>query len=123
VYANQVVAYKNAQQATMSSREIEAAALTKTALRLKECQKNWDSENRYDQLNQALKANQMIWSIFQSELTNKNNPLPKQVKEDILSLSLFVDRQIIEVMAYPTPEKLNILININMNIASGLRGN
>lgn len=123
MYANQVVAYKNAQQTTMSGREIEAAALTKTALKLKECQRNWEAVDRNIQLNEALRINQIIWSIFQSELTSKDNPLSKQLKENILNLSLFIDRQIIEVMAFPSPEKLDILIDINMNIASGLRGN
>jgi flagellar protein FlaF len=107
----------------MSGREIEAAALTKTALKLKECQRNWEAVDRNIQLNEALRINQIIWSIFQSELTSKDNPLSKQLKENILNLSLFIDRQIIEVMAFPSPEKLDILIDINMNIASGLRGN
>jgi len=63
----------------------------------------------------------MVWSIFQSELTRKDNPLPRQLKENILSLSLFIDKRILEVMAYPAPEKLKILIDINLNLAAGLR--
>jgi len=35
---------------------------------------------------------------------------------------IFVDRRIFEVMAYPSSEKLDILININRNLAAGLRG-
>jgi flagellar protein FlaF len=48
--------------------------------------------------------------------------LPLEIKQNLLALSVFVDRRIFEVMAYPAPEKLDILININRNIAAGLRG-
>jgi flagellar protein FlaF len=33
-----------------------------------------------------------------------------------------VDRRSFEVLAYPAPEKLDVLININLNVAAGLRG-
>ena len=51
-----------------------------------------------------------------------DNPLPKQIKEDILSLSAFIDKRIFEVMSYPAPEKLDAIININLNLAAGLNG-
>jgi flagellar protein FlaF len=44
------------------------------------------------------------------------------LKQDLLSLSVFIDKRIFEVMAYPNPEKLTAIININLNIAAGLRG-
>jgi flagellar protein FlaF len=106
----------------MSGREIEAAALTKAAFKLRECQDNWESADRDARLDAALRLNQRIWSIFQGELLRENNPLPKQLKADILSLSMFVDRRIFDVMAFPSPEKLTAIININQNLAAGLRG-
>ncbi len=120
--ANQLDSYKTVQKTTMSGREVEAAALTKAALRLKECQNNWDAEDRNSMLAEALRLNQMVWTIFQSELAREDNPLPKQLKQDILSLSIFIDKRIIEVLSDPLPEKLNIIIDINMNIAAGLSG-
>ena len=120
--ANQLDTYRTVQKTTMSGREIEAAALIKSALRLKDCQNNWDAEDRNSMLAEALRLNQMVWTIFQSELAKEDNPLPKQLKQDILSLSIFIDKRIIEVLSDPLPEKLNIIIDINMNIAAGLRG-
>ncbi|MDA8083979.1 MAG: flagellar biosynthesis regulator FlaF [Nitrospiraceae bacterium] len=120
--ANQLDTYRTVQKTTMSGREIEAAALTKAALRLKDCQNNWEAEDRNSMLAEALRLNQMVWTIFQSELAKEDNPLPKQLKQDILSLSIFIDKRIIEVLSDPLPEKLNIIIDINMNIAAGLRG-
>jgi flagellar protein FlaF len=120
VYATQLEAYKTTRKSTLSGREIEASALTRAALKIKECQNNWDAPDRDAKLNDALRNNQRIWSILQGELIREDNPLPKQIKEDILSLSIFIDKRIIEVMAYPAPEKLTILIDINLNIAVGL---
>ena len=71
---------------------------------------------------EALKFNQRVWSILQSELAKEDNPLPTRLRRDLLSLSAFIDRRIIETMAYPSPEKLSIVIDINNNIAAGLRG-
>lgn len=122
MYASQMEAYKNVQKTAMSDREIEASVLTKAALKLKYCQENWDAADRTTRLDEALKFNQLMWSIFQAELAKADNPLPRKIREDVLSLSLFIDKRILEVMAYPSPEKLTVIININMNIAAGLRG-
>jgi flagellar protein FlaF len=73
-------------------------------------------------LDEALRYNQQIWSIFQGELLKEDNPLPRQLREDILSLSVFIDKRIFEVMNSPDPEKLTVIVNINLNIAAGLRG-
>lgn len=121
MYSNQLETYGNIQKSAMSAREIEAAVLTKAATKLKQCQTKWDPHN-FDKLDKALKYNQTIWSIFQAEISKDENRLPKKIKQDILSLSMFVDKRTFEVMAFPNPEKLKILININLNIAAGLRG-
>jgi len=119
--AGHLEAYKTASSSTkLSGREIEAAALNRCALLLSDCRKNWDAPNRSVYLNEALRINQRVWSILQGELANPDNPLPKKLKEDLLSLSIFIDKRIIQIMADPEPEKLNIIIDINLNIAAGL---
>jgi flagellar protein FlaF len=122
MYGKQLEAYKTTDKATMSGREIEASVLTQAALKLKNCQDNWEAEDREDKLLEAFRFNQLIWSIFQGELVKADHPLPKQIRQDILSLSAFVDKRIFDAMAYPAPEKLTAIININLNIAAGLRG-
>ena len=118
---NPTQAYESVNNSTMSGREIEAAVLTKAARKLKECQDAWDADNHDAKLDTALKFNQRIWSIFQGELAREDNPLPRKLKVDLLSLSAFIDRRIFEIIANPSPEKLTIIININNNIAAGLR--
>jgi flagellar biosynthesis activator protein FlaF len=122
MYANQLEVYRSVQKTTMSDREIEASVLMKAAAKLKYCQDNWDAADRTEKLDEALKFNQLLWSIFQAELSKDDNPMPLQIRQDILSLSLFIDKRILEVMAYPLMEKLSVIININMNIAAGLKG-
>ncbi len=104
----------------MSGREIEASILSQAALKLKHCQDNWDVDNRDEKLMSALEYNQQVWSILQSELVKADNPLPDQIRQNLLQLSAFVDKRIFEIMAFPSPEKLTIIIDINRNIAAGL---
>ncbi len=121
MYQNALATYQAAEKKTISGRETEARVLTEAALKLQECQNNWDSEDNESKLAEALRYNQKVWSIFQAELTKENNPLPDQLRKDLLRLSVFVDRRIFETIASPSPEKLNAVININRNIAAGLR--
>jgi flagellar protein FlaF len=123
VYATQLKAYKTTQTLNLSGREIEAFALMQASFKIKECQNNWNAADREANLNEALRNNQRVWSILQGELIKEDNPLPKQIKEDILSLSIFIDTRTFEVMLHPAPEKLTILIDINLNIAAGLNKN
>jgi len=106
----------------MSDREVEAAVLTKGALMLRNCQENWTSGGNNGMLDEALRYNQLVWSIFQGEITRRDHPMPLELRQKILTLSRFVDRRIFEVMAYPHSGKLNAIININLNLAAGLRG-
>ena len=121
MYSSSLQTYENVNKTTMSGREVEAAVLTKAARKLKDCQENWDADDRDKRLHEALKFNQLVWSIFQGELNKADNPLDSQLRSDLLQLSAFVDRRIFETMADASPEKLTIVININNNIAAGLR--
>jgi len=114
-------AYESVIQATMSGREVEAAVLTKAARKLRECQDNWNAPNGEEKLEEALKFNQRIWSIFQSELSREDHELPQKIRLDILRLAAFIDRRIFETLAHPSPDKLKIVIDINNNLAAGLR--
>lgn len=115
--------YSSMQKENLSGRELEASVLTRAALMLKNVQDNWDVQDRDQKLMEAIKFNQKVWSFFQAELSDPENPLPKELRQDILNLSLFIDKRLFESMADPTKEKLNIVIDINLNIAAGLRMN
>jgi flagellar protein FlaF len=105
----------------LSGRELEASVLSRAGIMLKNVKDNWEAPDRDQKLLEAVKFNQKVWSFFQAELSDPENPLPKILREDILNLSVFVDKRLFEVMAFPDPEKLNIVIDIDFNIAAGLR--
>ncbi len=119
---SQAEVYSRAQVSALSDREAEAAVLMKAAAMMKHVQSHWSAPDRDMTLEKALKYNQRLWTFFQVALLDEKNPLPQQIRENVLRLSAFIDRRIFETLAYPAPEKLDILININTNIAAGLKG-
>jgi flagellar protein FlaF len=122
MHSTQADVYSRAQVAVLTDREAEAAVLMKAAAMMKRVQTRWSSPDRDENLEKALRYNQRLWTYFQVALLDGSNPLPRQIKENVLRLSAFVDRRVFEVLAYPSAEKLDILININTNIAAGLKG-
>jgi len=121
VYRNPFETYQSIERKTATGRELEAGVLTKAAQMLRQCQRDWNAADRNVRLEQALKNNQRIWTVLQVELGRNDNPMPAPIKHNLILLSVFVDKRTFEVLAFPTPEKLNILIDINTNIAAGLR--
>lgn len=122
VQSTQIETYRNVHKMTLTGRELEAAVLAKAAQKLTLCQINWEASDREENLKEALRYNQQVWTVFQTELANPENPLPKKLREDLLSLSAFIDKRIFDIMSFPAPEKLSAIININLNIAAGLSG-
>lgn len=118
---NQINVYTQMQKDSLTGRELEASVLSRAGIMLKQVQENWDTADRDQKLLEAVKFNQKVWSFFQAELSDPENPLPQNLREDILNLSIFIDKRLLEVLAYPDPEKLSIVIDINFNIAAGLR--
>ena len=84
--------------------------------------REWDSPNRKDSLQEALRYNQRLWTFFQSELSVPDHEMLTEVRVNLLRLSGFVDRRTFEIMAAkePEPDQLQVLIDINRNIGAGL---
>jgi flagellar protein FlaF len=120
---NTVNAYTAQQKENLSGRELEASVLSRAGLMLKSVKDNWDAPYRDQKLLEAVKFNQKVWSFFQAELSDPENPLPRNLREDILNLSIFIDKRLFDILAFPEPEKLAIVIDIDFNIAAGLRTN
>ncbi len=113
-------AYQTVESTTLSGRDLEASLLIKSAAQLLAVQQNWASPEREARLDESLRYNQKLWTVFQSEMMNPENPVPDEIRRNILMLSAFVDKRTFEAISYPDPAKLDILIAINRNIAAGL---
>jgi len=108
-------------KSVLSDREAEAVLLMKAAAMLKHVQSHWASPDREHALDTALEYNQRLWTVFQAALQDETNPLPAHIKENVVRLGAFVHRKTFEIIAYPSVEKLDVLIGINTNIAAGLK--
>jgi flagellar biosynthesis activator protein FlaF len=113
-------AYSKVAQATQSPRELEAHVLLKAATRFQGIRDDWES--RAKDLDEALTYNRKIWTVIVSSVTRPENPLPKPIKQNVANLGLFVFNHTLSLMSDAKPERLGILININRELAAGLRG-
>lgn len=120
--ANPRDAYESIEKATLSGRDLEASVLNRASALLADVKQRWGEPGLDQRLDNALRHNQRVWTLFQSELMDESNPLPVEIKRNLMSLSNFIDRRTVDIMVNPAPGKLDILISINQNIAAGLRG-
>ena len=109
-------AYDNRAKTSETGNETDAAVLEKAALMLELVKSEPESED----FTSALKFNQLIWTTIQAEM-GEDHPLPEQIKANLISLAIFVDKQTYKAFAERDPGLLGALININRNIALGLR--
>ena len=95
--------------------EIDAMVLRQAAERLQKAKETPDD----DYFEETLLYNQLIWTVIQSEMTAEN-PLSEEIKANLISLSIFVDKQTAKAIGTREPDLLDTLININRNISLGL---
>ena len=113
-------AYKDTANVVSTPREVEANLLFQSASRLQSIQDHW--EEKAKDLRDALRNNRRLWTIFLASVTSAENPLPKEIRENVANLGLFVLRHTLLVEAEPRSERLSVLIGINRNVAAGLMG-
>lgn len=120
-YASAAGAYgTNAQKHAVDPRELEARVLLKSAQFLQDLQADWGAQSS-DDLASILKYNRSIWLMFyDTALENVDGLYPQDLRNNITNLANFIFKREIEILAKPEKEKLDILININRNIAQGL---
>ena len=115
--------YKSVARQTSSPRELEASLLLQAAARLQSVHDDWDHDAVVQaKLNDALLYNRKLWSVFLAEMTDANNPMPRDLRQNVANIGIFVMNHTVSVMQDPKPEQLGSLININREIAAGLLG-
>jgi flagellar protein FlaF len=113
-------AYARTANVTASPREIEARALLKAAKQLNDVVADWTGAD--ERMRTALLFNRKLWTIFMSAAMEDNNPQPREVRENVANIGIFVMKQTTDMQLNPDPRKLLPLININLNLAAGLAG-
>lgn len=99
-------------------RQVEAWALTETALRLQSARSSGDKEA----ILAAVRLNWRLWTLFQAELLDPQCPLPEPVRGNVVALAAFVDKKSLELFSNLVVNELDVLININRQLAMGLHG-
>jgi flagellar protein FlaF len=112
--------YGKVANQTASQRELEASLLLKAASRLQAVRDGW--EHSKSDLADALLYNRRLWTIFVTSVAQDDHPLPRQVRQDVANLGLFVFAHSLSLIADPRPEYLGCLVNINCQLAAGLQG-
>ena len=117
---NATQAYGNVARQVSSPRDLEADLLLKAASRLQAVRDAWTGH--CDDLDSALLYNRRLWTIFLASVTSAENPLPKEIRQNVASLGLFVLNQTMTVTTAidPQPDQLGSLIHINRELAAGL---
>lgn len=98
----------------------EGWALIEMARRLDDARKG--NDNREEAL-ALVRTNWRIWTIFQASLLDPDCAVPIEIRENLLSLSNFVDKRSVELIGDYNADKVQVLVNINRQIGAGLMGN
>jgi flagellar protein FlaF len=115
---NCIDAYRQAQQLGIDAQDALETAFHNAALELSDAGRRPDDYGAYAA---ALERNRLLWTVIQADVADDANELPRNLKDDLLSLSLYVDKQTVQALSRPGASSLEPLIVIDRNLARGLR--
>lgn len=113
------MAYQTVAKQTVSPSDREADLLSQSALRLQKIRDNWDTN--YGDLPAAIRFTNSLWSILLAGVVEPDSQLPHDIRQNVANLGIFVLSQLAEIKHEPMPKKLDAIININRELAAGLR--
>ena len=116
-------AYQQTAKVVENPRQRESALLMKAAAGLQKVKDEWDISTTED-LRSALTFNRKLWTIFMSAVTQDDSPLPQEIRQNIANLGMFVMNQTREILYedVSVTDHLTVLVQLNRQIAAGLRG-
>jgi len=103
----------------MSPRELEASLLLKAAYQLQDVQEDWQLKR--GKLADALDYNKKLWTVLLSAVTNPDNPLPANIRQNVANLGIFILGQVLETAQDPSSARIKVMVDLNRELASGLR--
>jgi len=111
--------YNGAETNILDQKSLEVRALLRTASHLNQIKDNWDE--RKNELDEALEKNRRLWSIFAGAAIDGSSPQDVGVKNNIKLLAALIFKKTITLMINPEQNDIQELIDINLNIAEGLK--
>jgi flagellar protein FlaF len=114
---NGAQAYAKTANTTATPRDLEASLLIQAANKL---QAVANGAVTAEEIREAVRYNRRLWTLLSASATAAENPLPRQIKENIGNIAIFVLGHCVELEAMPDPKRMGSLININRELAAGL---
>lgn len=118
-YASAAGTYGKTAKETVGQRELEAQLLIKSANELQRLHDKWDEATPED-IDNILTYNRKLWMVFFDTALENPDERPTDLRNNIVNLCNFIFKRSINILSEPSREKLNVLIEINRQIAAGL---
>lgn len=118
---NAAQTYAKNAQTTGSPRELEAQLLMRAAAKLQAVHDRAIIES--NDVVSAIRYNRRLWILFGGSVVRPENPLPAEIKKNLANLANFVVKHSmsLETATDGSADRVGVLININREIAAGLR--
>ncbi|EPX78021.1 flagellar biosynthesis regulator FlaF [Salipiger mucosus] len=118
-----VSAYKKTIKNTETPRDIERRIISQVTTRLTQVQEDFDAaeQRRFaitNEIREAVYDNQRLWITLKADLMAEENKLSPELRADLISLSMWVDKQCTSVLN--GEGTIAPLIEVNQNIINGL---
>tara|TARA_Y100001935_G_scaffold243118_1_gene234211 strand:+ start:626 stop:1045 length:420 start_codon:yes stop_codon:yes gene_type:complete len=121
MYEQALKAYETAQKTAIHLDELERLVIARATYRMTSASETFQkSKEGYDKYADALKYNQKLWTLIQSNILENPTSCTATLRNSLLNLSLFIDKQTITALRNPNPDHLIPLIKINKSISEGL---
>jgi len=116
-----IKAYAAVAKETASPRDLESLLLLKAAFKLQAVYDGWTDQPHG--LDDAVLYNRRLWTVFLDSVCDETSALPVSIRQNIANIGIYVMTETFSLMTNPKPAQLVPLININRELAAGLRGN
>ena len=110
-----LIAYENARKTTEKPQQTEYRLFVEVTRALIEAQ---DLPKTDTKLHDALHWNRRMWSTFATDCAIEGNQLPKMLRAQIISLSIWVGKHSSKVIR--EDEDIQALIDVNKSVMEGL---
>ena len=109
--------YQSSAQSINSERGLEYQVFAHVTRELSSLRK--ETSDYHAKKAAALTKNMRLWTFLAEEVSNENNPLPKELRANIFYLAEFTRQHTSKV--YAGDAEVKVLIEVNTSIMRGLR--
>lgn len=118
-YTQATNTYGKQARETSDQRGLEGQLLIKAANEIQKLRDNWDNATPED-IDNILTYNRKLWMLFFDAAVENPDDRPTDLRNNIVNLCNYIFKRSMNILSEPSKEKLNVLIDINRQVAAGL---